>query len=88
VLYSDALRNKLEAAFKKGRSKVAIDTERFVDLSNWIQRRKDDPTRRRAVTRSVGPLAVLKRESSSAASVAPTTAAAAPPPAKKGKKSG
>ncbi len=54
VPYSDAVRDKIEAAFKKGRARVAIDSERIVDLTGWIQRRKDDETRRRAVTRSVG----------------------------------
>ncbi len=39
----DADKNaKIEEAFKKGKKKVVVDKERFVDLNDWQQKRKDD----------------------------------------------
>jgi hypothetical protein len=62
---SDKL-EKIESAFTKGKRKVIVDKERFVDLTDWMQKRKDDPERKRAVLRSLGPLADLKRSKTGA----------------------
>ncbi len=63
---------KLEEAYQSGRTRVDIDKERFVDMSNknlMLQRRKDDENKRRNVTR---------REIDATAKPAPAAPAAAP----------
>jgi hypothetical protein len=42
VLFDADKNGKIEEAFKKGKKKVVVDKERFVDLNDWQQKRKDD----------------------------------------------
>lgn len=53
--YSSDLQKKLNSAHAQNQAKVRIDTQRYVDLSQspYLQRRYDDPTRRRLVQRFV-----------------------------------
>jgi len=41
----------LEAANQAGKKRLDVDAERFVDLANMLQRRKDDESKRRPVKR-------------------------------------
>ena len=61
VQFAGDVLTKIENAFLKGKRKVIVHAERYVDLTDWQQKRKDDPERKRAVLRSIGPLADLKR---------------------------
>ena len=45
VAYSKKFCGELEAAFVGGKKRVDADAQRFVDLQNMLQRRKDDPNR-------------------------------------------
>jgi hypothetical protein len=42
VLFDADKNGRIEEAFKKGKKKVVVDKERFVDLNDWQQKRKDD----------------------------------------------
>ncbi len=42
VRFDEGRTAKIEGAFKQGKKKVVVDAERFVDLSDWQQKRKDD----------------------------------------------
>lgn len=68
--YAAAVAARLEDARRRGVARVDIDRERFVDVPALLQRRKDDPSKRREVRR-VAP-------SVSAAAAAGAANAAAP----------
>eukprot|EP00026_Physarum_polycephalum_P009006 Phypoly_transcript_09115.p1 GENE.Phypoly_transcript_09115~~Phypoly_transcript_09115.p1 ORF type:complete len:446 (+),score=106.74 Phypoly_transcript_09115:176-1339(+) len=54
IEYDADIAEKIENAYKRGKKKVVIDTERFIDLSDpteFLQRRKDDESKRRVVKR-------------------------------------
>jgi len=53
VEYDKAMCEKIETAHKAGNKKMDVDTERYIDLENMLQRRKDDPTKRRAIKRGL-----------------------------------
>jgi len=40
---------KFEKALNQSKKKVKVDKERFVDLQNMLQRRYDDPMKRRSL---------------------------------------
>ncbi|EFA86677.1 PARP domain-containing protein [Heterostelium album PN500] len=50
---------KIDAAHKKGQSKVSIDTERFINLSTFEQVRFDDESKTRRVARSFNEITTL-----------------------------
>lgn len=86
--YAAPVAARLEAARRRGAPRVDIDGERFVDLPAWLQRRKDDPSKRREVRRTplAPPTALVSHQSSSANSANTSnrprvvSAVAAPPP--------
>jgi hypothetical protein len=51
VPYTPTLNKLLETAHSAGKAKVNVDDERFVDFKNMLQRRIDDPQKRRNVKR-------------------------------------
>eukprot|EP01045_Picozoa_sp_COSAG04_P014866 COSAG04_NODE_1137_length_8116_cov_3.481976_2_plen_147_part_00 len=52
--YPEPAATQLEAAYQTGGRRVDVDAERYVDLTAMVQRRLDDPRRRRRVRRSSG----------------------------------
>ena len=74
--YSAALQTKLTNAYQKNQKKVRVDTQRFVDLSQtpYLQKRYDDPSRRRLVQRLVKPTSSTKKAKAKAKPKATTSA--------------
>lgn len=56
VEYQDSVNVLIESAFQKGEKEIAIDSERYIDFPNFLQRRYDDKTKRRTVERIAGSL--------------------------------
>eukprot|EP01114_Cavostelium_apophysatum_P017118 TRINITY_DN5010_c0_g1_i1.p1 TRINITY_DN5010_c0_g1~~TRINITY_DN5010_c0_g1_i1.p1 ORF type:complete len:839 (+),score=296.05 TRINITY_DN5010_c0_g1_i1:94-2610(+) len=84
VAYDEDATKKFEAAFQKKQKTVKVDDERFIDLKNMYQRRKDDPSKIRPVERKA-----VKKSSTKAVKTAPkpavvssATSSSASPPAK------
>jgi len=48
---------KLEAAYAKQKKDEAVDSERYIDFVEMLQRRVDDPMKRRSVKRELAPAA-------------------------------
>eukprot|EP01105_Mastigella_eilhardi_P002625 TRINITY_DN1331_c0_g1_i1.p1 TRINITY_DN1331_c0_g1~~TRINITY_DN1331_c0_g1_i1.p1 ORF type:complete len:494 (-),score=97.60 TRINITY_DN1331_c0_g1_i1:87-1568(-) len=66
VLYSEAQNELIEAAFQAKKTQLDLDAERFIDLVENYQRRKDDPSKRRVVKREVmNPAATPSQKSKS-----------------------
>jgi len=74
VLYDDATADKIERAYQAKKPDVKVDDERFVDITNMLQRRYDDTNRCRNVKRETSPvfkkftfilLGVMKKKSQS-----------------------
>jgi hypothetical protein len=68
VAYTPTLNKLLETAHSAGKTKINVDDERYVDFKNMLQRRIDDPQKRRNIKREDPP------------KVAPTKAVAVPLP--------
>jgi len=51
--YDKKMCEKLEDSFKAKNKKFDVDDQRFIDFENMLQRRKDDPSKRRAVKRGL-----------------------------------
>eukprot|EP00004_Rigifila_ramosa_P027436 TRINITY_DN8954_c0_g1_i1.p1 TRINITY_DN8954_c0_g1~~TRINITY_DN8954_c0_g1_i1.p1 ORF type:complete len:445 (-),score=109.13 TRINITY_DN8954_c0_g1_i1:267-1406(-) len=60
---------KLEEAYSKNEKEMKVDSERFIDLQNMLQRRYDDPMKRRMVKRDDSK--VKKKPAAAAAAAAP-----------------
>lgn len=54
--YNETVNMLVEEAYQNGLPEVDLDPERFLDFKKSLQRRRDDPTKRRAVDRSPGTL--------------------------------
>lgn len=52
--YSSAVQDRLEDALTRHAATCSVDGDRFVDLGAMVQRRQDDPGRKRPVRRVVG----------------------------------
>ena len=57
--YAPAVCERVEEAWRQKKDRVDIDTERFVDLKMLLQRRKDDPSKRREVRRFRPPTSAV-----------------------------
>ena len=51
IEYDSKTSELLENGHKAGLARVEVDSERFVDIKNLLQRRYDDPNKRRTVKR-------------------------------------
>eukprot|EP00026_Physarum_polycephalum_P002792 Phypoly_transcript_02800.p1 GENE.Phypoly_transcript_02800~~Phypoly_transcript_02800.p1 ORF type:complete len:820 (+),score=244.36 Phypoly_transcript_02800:152-2611(+) len=62
VKYSDKVTLLLEEAFQNKEKEFKLDAERCVDLVNMLQRRYDDPNKRRVVQRFVPDLSISRSD--------------------------
>ena len=74
--YAAAVAARLEDARRRGVARVDIDRERFVDVPALLQRRKDDPSKRREVRRVAPSVSAAAAAAAAAAAGAGANAAA------------
>eukprot|EP01112_Ceratiomyxa_fruticulosa_P012216 TRINITY_DN3375_c0_g1_i10.p1 TRINITY_DN3375_c0_g1~~TRINITY_DN3375_c0_g1_i10.p1 ORF type:complete len:517 (+),score=118.81 TRINITY_DN3375_c0_g1_i10:274-1824(+) len=76
INYDKDIAEQIEKAYKKGQKTVKIDKERYIDLNDpneFLQRRYDDPNKRRLVKREDPESKKVKTAPSSSSSTTTTT---------------
>ncbi|EGG18645.1 poly(ADP-ribose) polymerase [Cavenderia fasciculata] len=77
VKYDSAFAKKLEKAYVKNKPKVKVDSDRFCDMQNMLQRRYDDENKRRMLKRE-DPIKASKAKPGKPTSSTTTTTTTTP----------